>query len=269
MVELKNIYNKCVDIHNCNHYYFDHGYMGTKIEIFSLMNQNFLCPYNSRTDTVAKFCSNLKSCKSNYANGNVKHYTMKHKDYSANQNLYIPKTAINKTGIYVSHLGKIMKGIKEFFDMETIDVDNIGDSYLRHDKVNNKYYFIVSYYKDKREPIQNKKRVVSIDPGEKVPLSYFSQEGFGFMGIDMRKKILEIQGKIKRLQSVLSKYGNEIKNKKKIQKQILSYYNNIRNYVKEFHNKTALYLARNYDTIIIPVFETQNMISNTDIIMIP
>src|SRR5262249_6094366 len=104
--EALDIRNKCVEIHNKDHTYFDKGFMAAKIEIFSLMETNFNCPYDARTHSVSKFCDDLKSARTKYRNGNIKHFTMKQKTDSLCQNLFIPKTSINSTSVYPSHLGK-------------------------------------------------------------------------------------------------------------------------------------------------------------------
>jgi len=267
--EALDIRNKCIEIHNNDPNYFYKGYMDAKVEIFSLMNINFACPYDSRTHSVSKFCDDLKSARSNYKVGNIKHFTMKPTINPKCQNLYIPKTSINETSIFPSYLGA-MKGITRFFQTNNIKIDDIGDSYMRYDRVNDKYFMIIPYYKNKKV-INKRKDFVALDPGESTGFAYYSQEGFGSLGINIRKKILKEHEKIRQLQSILSRGKNNkndnnrtIKNKKKLKTRIDHHYDNIHNYVKEFHNKVALYLVRNYNTILIPEFGTQQMISNTE-----
>lgn len=258
------IYNCCVDIHNSDFYYFNKGYMSAKLDIFDYLGGQFNCPYDSRTDAVKKFCDNLSSAKSNYMKGNIKKFLMKKKNIDNAQNIFIPKTSITKDSCYPAHLGK-MKGIKEFFLENNINENLIGDSYLRYDTLKNEYFFILSYHKAKKN-IQNRKKVVAIDPGEVIPFSYFSEDGFGNLGMNIREKILKEQQKIKKLQSILNKNLNRenksIKNKRSLRKRINRHFTNIKNYVKELHNKVALFFVKNYDTILIPEFRTQQMISN-------
>ena len=56
--------------------------------------------------------------------------------------------------------------------------------------------------------------------------------------------------------------NNILVNKKKIKQKIKRCYKKIKNIVKELHNKTALYLVKNYERILLPKFETQNMLRN-------
>lgn len=261
MNEAKLIYNTCVDIHNSDKTFFNESYTKTKLIVFEYLGEQLKsCPYDTKTNVVAKFYSNLSSCKTNFNNGNIKHFTMKIKDFNICQNLFIPKTAIKEDSFYTSHLNKI-NGIKYFFEKKNINVDKIGDSQVIYDKVYNKYYMSLSYYKDKKV-IQERHKVVSIDVGENVPLCYYSPEKFGMLGKGLWKKILNIQNKIRKTQSKITHIQNC--NKEKQQLRINKYYTKIHNIVKEFHNKSALFLCKNYDTILIPVFETQSMISNKE-----
>jgi transposase len=261
------LYNLCVDIYNREPKYFDTSYMTTKLEIFKLM-PNCILPYDSKTHVISKFYDNLKSAKTNLDNDNIKFFIMKKKKFDSSFNIYIPKTSVSKETVYTTHFGKI-KGISSFFNEYNIDLKNIGDCYIRYDYSSNRFFFIVPYHKNKSS-IEDKKDVVAIDPGEAIAFTYFSHEGFGFLGKDIRKKILEEQQKIKKMQSLLKKKinkdGQELKNIALIKNKLKKYYGNIQNYVKELHNKVALYLVKNYKTIMIPEFKTQRMIRNNDYI---
>ena len=83
-------------------------------------------------------------------------------------------------------------------------------------------------------------------------------------GENIRKPILNEQKKIKKFQSILGKNknrkGKKLKHRTIIKRKVRRCYRKISNIVKELHNKTALHLCRNYNKILIPKFETQNMI---------
>ena len=92
-------------------------------------------------------------------------------------------------------------------------------------------------------------------------MSYYSFNDCGMIGFDIKNKILKYQIKIKKIQRVISK--KKISNKSRLVKRLKKYYLKIKYLVKELHNKTALYLVRNYKQILIPKFETSNMIGKT------
>lgn len=293
--ECIRVYDFCVRKYNYDKSYFINMDRSDKVKIFNdlygLNEKN--APYDILSDEVRIFFSNLKSCKTNLKNGNIKHFELKSKDVSKSQSIFLPKTSIKNNGFYISHL-KNMKGVNL-----KLNLDDIGDSRLIYDKENNEYYLSIPYYK-KITKNNNKIRVVSIDPGEKIFASFYSEINYGHIGKNIRNKILPIEKKIRRYQRILSNKKNDYKeingkrlrdykfnkiktkynkqgkkinniklrnnsvlrNKKHIKTKIRRCYKKIKNVVKELHNKTSLYFVKNYDKILLPKFETQNMIRN-------
>ena len=104
--------------------------------------------------------------------------------------------------------------------------------------------------------------MAALDPGEKVFQTFYGVNECGKIGEDMRIKILKYQTKIKKFQKALScntnKNGDNIKHKKTLRKKIILNYRKIKNLLKELHNQTCNYLCKNYETIMIPKFETQS-----------
>jgi len=221
------------------------------------------CPYAILTDEVKTFCTNLKSIYTNLANKKITHFEVKYKNTSKSQCIFIPHKCVNNGAFYKSHLG-VIKGLDN-------SVNPINDCRLFYDKMCNRFTLIVPSYKDIKK-IDNREPVVALDPGEKVFMAYHGTNTYGLIGNDIRKKILRQQYKIKKWQRLLSdkknkgyilnKKGNKMKSNmiRKLKKRIRNAYNRIKNIVKELHNKTALYLCKNYEKILIPIFETQNMI---------
>lgn len=296
--ECTKVYNFCIKKYNKNKSFFEKMDISIKMKIFEELYKNTdkNAPYDVLTDEIRSFLSNLKSCLSNLKNKNITHFELKTKDISKSQSILIPKTAIKLNGVYKSHLGK-MKGLEKI----KLNLNSINDSRLIYDKREKTYFLCIPQWEIK-EVKKTKLRVVSLDPGEKIFMSYFSEIGYGHIGINMRNDILKIEKKIRRYQRILGNRINEnkiinnkrridhkidkikekyktknkkfkltkiresykLKNNKKIQQKINRCYKKIQNKVKELHNKTALYLCKNYDRILIPVFETQNMLRNTN-----
>ncbi len=296
--ECEKVYNYCVDCYNnnlINKKEFNQ-YKILKIKIFNQIygNNEKGCPYDILTDEVRIFCSNLKSCNTNLKNGNINHYQMKYRDISKSHSIFIPKSSLDKTGFYLRYLGK-MNG----FEKIKINIDNINDFRVIKDNINKKYYISLPYQSNIIVN-DNKMNTVALDCGEKIFQAFYSPINYGHIGIDMRKEILQIEKKIRRFQRILNNKKNDRKvinnkslvdyklekikekyklknkifnekkirnnslliNKKNIKNKIQKCYTKIKNKVKELHNKTALFLVKNYKNIMIPVFETQNMLRN-------
>lgn len=75
-------------------------------------------------------------------------------------------------------------------------------------------------------------------------------------------------GKYKRiLQKGINKQGSQLtsKTRKYLLKQIRIIYERMKNIVSELHNKTILFLCKNFNTILIPKFQTQSMLKKNKI----
>ena len=161
----------------------------------------------------------------------------------------------------MSHLGK-MKGLENLKKEEITD-----DCRLIYNKIQKRYTLLVPVHINiknitKREP------VVAIDPGEKIFVAFYGLNSYGHIGMNIRDVILNEEKKIRRLQRILHHKKNRKCNRMsrrgilRIKRKINKCYYKIKNITKELHNKTANYLCKNYDRILIPEFKTQNMVRN-------
>jgi len=258
------VYNKCVDLYNSKDPNFTSNYMTAKQYVFKkvFVNKKKETPYDILTYEVKCFFENLSSCYSNLSNNNINKFELKHKNTNKNQTITISKNGMRTTGIYPNLLGKI-PDFSKHININKFDCD----CKLTYDKLSGNFYVYIPQY-IKNEKIESRKPICAIDPGEKVPFTYYSLNDYGFIGNDIRIKILARESKIRQLQRLLNKSitknGNKM-NKSKLKKKIGKEYQKIKGIVNELHKKSALYFCRNYDTILIPKFETQSMICDKQI----
>ena len=270
MDECDKLYNYCVELFN-NDTNFPKNYMKGKLYVFQKLygDNKKPVPYNILTYVVKEFYSNLSSCFTNLERGNIKFFKMSPKKISSIQTISIEKPNITKKGIYTTNLGKI----KNF--EKIININNITcDCKLSYNKVLNTFILYIPQYKDCKPTNNEKKPICAIDPGEKVFATYYSLDDYGFIGNDVRIPILKVEQKIRKYQRLLNKRvkdnikvnkktkkGKRI-NKKKIIEKINKLYKKIKGIVNELHKKTALFLCKNYNIILIPEFGTKNMVKN-------
>jgi putative transposase len=240
---------------------FHSSYTSIKVKIFNHIygDNEKSAPYAILTDVVAKFCANLKSCSSNKKNQNISDYVMHEIAENGHTSIYIPKSAIKENGIYVSLLKKIKMD-------NNIDFDKLCDSRLLIDLVNNTYTLMIPTYKSIKV-IKEREPVVALDPGEKIFMAFYGINDYGCIGNDVRKKILFLRDKIGKLdKSIANKKNNKTGDKisKKgieiLKKRRYNLFQKTKNIIKEMHNKTASYLCKNYDRILLPEFKTHGMV---------
>lgn len=257
MYECEKLYNFCITLHNFDSNIVDLDYKKSKLIIFNAVygNDKKPAPYDILTDEIRSFCSNKKSCLTNLKNNNIKYFNLTNKKNQKSQSILIPIKSISKQGIFINLLGE-MKGF------DKINIDNVnGDSRLIYDKITDKFFIKCPQYFD-LQTITNRKEIVALDPGEKIFMTYYSLNDSGMIGYDIKNKILKYEGRIRKLQRLLSNKllsKRKIRNYKRLKLKLNIYFKKIKNTVKELHNKTALYLVRNYNKILLPSFETSNM----------
>jgi len=258
--ECRKLYNICIDKHNTDNTYFNKGYKAIKANLLNEVykNKKKPVPYDVLSDEIRIFCSNLKSCYTNLKNKNIKYFKIKKKTKkNTNDSLLIPSKSIQKNGIFSTILGPVNK--------LNLDLEITHDSRLFYNHYQNNYTLMIPTDVICKQ-ISNRESICAIDPGEKKFIEFVGSQSYGYIGKNMRKVILKNRNQISKYQKILSKgknkNGKSIKNKKHIIRKIRKLYKKNKNIVKELHNQTANYLCKNYDKILIPKFQTQNMIKH-------
>lgn len=253
------VYNSCVNLFNEDTNKF---YELSKKQLFDMLFQNKTkqCPYDTLTDEYQKFKSNAKSAFTNLKNKNIKYFRMTHKKQNIGRSILIAKKSITSKGIFPTLLGEIKN-----FD-KILNINNIAsDCRFVFDKLYSKFYLYVPQYRIKNK-IVNREPIVSIDEGVDIFATYYSLNETGKIGENIKTTISQKQKEIKNLQSIkskrINKNGNKLKNKKAIQKKINKKFRKIKNVVNELHHQTANYLCHKFDRILLPEFNTQEMITN-------
>src|SRR5207249_2832699 len=113
---------------------------------------------------------------------------------------------ISEKGVFPRLLGEI-KGFDkkiEKFKKKIKDFKIESESRLVYDKLLNKFYLKFPVYIEKKK-IEDRQKIVAIDPGEKIFSTFYGTTSYGHIGEDMRKSYSKFEGKIRKLQSILSK----------------------------------------------------------------
>ncbi len=120
-------------------------------------------------------------------------------------------------------------------------------------------WYLLLLVEQESSPILSKKEIISLDPGIRTFQTCYDPSGnileFGKNDSD---KIKEIYSKIDHLTSIKS--NSNSKTRKSISKRILKLYDSIKGIVKNLHNQTASFLTKNYDKILLPSFDTSQML---------
>ena len=180
------------------------------------------------------------------------------------QSLFIPASAIRENGIYPQVLGNLEYAeslpapIAEKREKgEPKPADEIRDSRLLYQ--GGSWYLCVTFNETKQTPPTGAMRVVSLDPGVRDFLTYFSETGFGWLG---HQAINRIQRLCVYLDRLLSRIPTcTLRRKKRTMRRAANQIRSrIRNLVKELHCKVVHFLVSNFDVILLPSFDTSQMV---------
>ena len=206
-----------------------------------------------------------------------KKFTMKYKDISKSQviggisyrGLKI-KTQIITNEKNEEITNKVITIYPETLKPIIIDESEIlKDLQINHDcsiqyyKRKNKYILNVPIDVEIQNEIYNREKIVAIDARVSKFITYYTDNKFGHIGGSGKEVLDKNINNIKKFTSILAKNKNKnekkLKNKRKIKNKIQENYDQIKNKVKELHNQTAIFLCKNYETIVLPRFESSKM----------
>lgn len=163
------------------------------------------------------------------------------------QSCYIPKSAIKDRGIYYT-----LSGVLKFSEpLPEILLDS------RLCCINDRWYLSVPYSKTVTRS-ENQGRITAIDPGNRCFATYFSEAGFGQIGLH---DIGHIVRQCQHLDQLISKMSKaDAPRRRRMCKACKRMRHKIKDLVMELHWKTIRFLTENFDVIIYPKFETSKMV---------
>ena len=252
----------------------------------NLKNQKHGIYVHIMDQSIKIACSNFKSIMTNYMKGHIKTFRLrKIKEGKNNKILKIEQSFLKDGGICKSALGKM--GIrcqgnlcKEFnVDQETIlsengkvkcgcnkgaiytdltFLENNRSDITMHYNLSKNSFILLIPKKIVPVKIENRKKILSIDPGVRTFLTCLSDNEM--LKICEKKILLKKNKLFKKILELRNL--REIKNKSHREYKILKKESRIRNLVKEMHWKTINYLCNNYDTILMGNMSTKAVLSN-------
>jgi putative transposase len=179
------------------------------------------------------------------ANGRPKFRSRKNPE----QSCFIPKTAIKQNGIYPRLSGKGLK-FNELIPDKPMDSRLIWRAEKWWISIPNKQ--IISRSENQASEI------VAIDPGIRTFAAFYSPNISGKIGEGDFSRIYRLLIHLDHLYSERAKANN--RKRKSLTKAIRRLSAKIKNLVNELHWKTSRFLCENFSVILLPTFETKEMV---------
>ncbi|MEZ2225507.1 RNA-guided endonuclease InsQ/TnpB family protein [Microcoleus sp.] len=207
-------------------------------------------PFQIKSIAVKDACSAVKAAKKGFKkDGQIRQCKFRSRK-DTKQSIYVPKSAIKDCGVYHSILDKCQL-------TESLP-ENFSDGRLT--LTYGEYYLIVS---EEVQQVKTEKqgRLVALDPGVRTFITFFSENSYGWLGKDSNLYIQKLCFGLDKLVSKISKTPS--RQKRRFKKAANRLRCKIKNLVKELHHKVAKFLVDNFDVILLPRFETSQMVSKS------
>jgi len=165
------------------------------------------------------------------------------------QSCFIPKSAFRRGGIYPT----LSKG-----EIRMVEEVPKGHGDLRLVRARGRWFLIVPV-QQKRCAAENQGRVVALDPGVRSFQTFYAETGCGKLGDG---DFGQIQRLCAHIDDLISRRKLETQRfrKRNLRRAILNMQSRLHNLVDELHHKVAAFLVKSFDVIILPPFETQEMV---------
>lgn len=222
---------------------------------------------NEATSNYKKCCDEYKKKKKVFK---LKFKTKKNKYQTMN----IEKGMINQRSNTLFTRMKykdesIFKRVKSSFIFS--EYKNICDSSITYVNKLNEFYLNLSYKennKNKDSDILKNNKVCSIDPGLTCFATCYSDNETNKIGLGVSKTLNKYCSEIDIIVSKINKkhentYINNHQRRRNLKKALHRKIKKIQNIKEELHNKTVKFLTSKYARIIVPPFETQEMVKKS------
>lgn len=217
-------------------------------------------PYDTRERAIRIALTSLKSAITNFKNKNTHKFNLgKLKLDRISKIFEIDKRAINvdKKGIYIFERRLKQNKYLQFY-RDTKPLKILSD--VKIISKNKKYYISIPHSEDFQDIKKKKHKFISLDPGERTFLTGFDNTNLTQFGSDTRDKVLKYQKKIDIYSNLIETKHlrkNNIKNKKR------KLHSKITSTIQNMHNQVSSYLCKTYENIILPEFETSNIVKKS------
>lgn len=209
-------------------------------------------PYQVKLIAVRDACQAVTNAKLKYKKTGVFNQVSFRSKKAPRQSIFIPKTSLNSTGVYPMILGKMKfsESIKEVkHDCRVV----LEDGY--------RWYVVIPVENKKVETPRNKENTISLDPGVRTFLTGYCQHGIIEIGKGSFERIVKVCLEMDKIQRKMTKVrARRRQNLKRAWRRLK---HRVECLKSELLWKSATFLAKSFDTIIIPSFCATDMAKKT------
>jgi putative transposase len=237
-------------------------------------------PLDTREAAAQKAIDSLKTCFTLLKNKQITHFNLSFRSKKKSKHIfYIAKSALKKDGkifpkkLKFKEMEEVIdkKGIKKLEEI-TIDYSNLipkhkndkkyldkSDGIFTISKDKSNKYFIHVIIKPKEKKLESKTNICALDPGVRTFQTMYSQNSVGEFGYDTSKNLYDLYRRENKYKSVMAKYKLSRERKNQFKRRLNKLRTKAKNVVNDLHWKTCDFLTKEYQVILLPVFNSKKM----------
>lgn len=218
-------------------------------------------PYATRQLVLRQLSSNFKTNFTLLKKKQIKFFEMKFKSKkNPYQVCFIDKNALKLDSLRLfkrrsKEEFKVRKRLNTWISKQTSTESNC---ILRREK--NRYYLCIPKTRTTKH-IETPYRKVALDPGVRTFQTFYSSEGIaGKIGDSLCETLIDIGVQEDKLKSILQTKRLKKRTRYNIRRRCFLLRSKIKNVVNDLHWKTCSFLCSNFKHILLPSYETSNMV---------
>ena len=213
-------------------------------------------PYDVRDEGMKDVLKAIDSNQAKIAKGSLQRFDLSFRSAKDEQQSLVihAKHWKHKTGVYSDLCGENMKS------SEPLPVDLGHDCRLMRTKLGHYYLCLCLPIESENQALQSSKQyTIALDPGVRTFLTGYDADG---QVVEWGTKDMSRLYRLCRAVDDLQSRWSQLTHRKryKLQRAARRIRLKVRNLVDELHKKCSTWLCRNYRSVILPVFESSNMV---------
>lgn len=208
-------------------------------------------PYQIKSIAIRDACNAVKAAKKKFLQtGQFQEVKFRSRKKRLGS-LFIPAPAVSDRSVYINLLGSSLRPSEPFPENVTHDCRLVID--------HGRYFLSVPIDVTPIQPENQRLGVVAIDPGVRTFQTFYSPSLAGKLGGGDFGHIVRLCFYLDELHSRISKA--KCRQKQRMRQAAFRIRVRIKNLIDEIHHKAAHWLCTMFDVILIPTFETSQMVS--------
>lgn len=211
----------------------------------------FDCPQRVREHAMSDACKAVKNAKAKFLQTGLFQQVGFRSRRDTQQGFGFDKVSVSQCKVFTKSLSV------EFHTSE--QVPEPAAEGTRMVCKNGQYFLVIPIHVPQLKPETQRLPVVALDPGVRSFMSFYSAEGVGKLGEGDFGKVMRLCTHMDAILSRMSKVN--AKRRGRMRRAAARVRARISNLIDELHRKTAVFLCKTFDAILIPSFETSQMVT--------